>query len=1036
MSDFFTRLADGDYLPTWYERMSSSTNTDDQNAAQRSEAHANTPTIAHFDALGRPFLTLADNGARGQYATRVELDIEGNQRSVIDALDRIVMTYDYDMLGNRIRQASMEAGEHWMLNDVAGKPIFGWDSRDHRLHTTYDVLRRPTEVNLQEGGGREQLVGKTVYGESQPDPEANNLRGKLYQAFDGAGVVTTPAYDFKGNLLHSNRQIAVDYKTTLDWSATVALEAEIFTTSTTYDALNRPVQLIAPHSDQPGARRNVIQPVYNAANLLEGVDVWLDHPSEPAALLDAAAVPTAAVGVRNIGYDAKGQRQRIAYKNGATTLYTYDPATFRLVQLLTQRDAVTFPDDCPQPPPANWPGCQVQNLHYTYDPAGNITHIRDDAQQTIYFRNRRVEPSADYTYDAIYQLIEATGREHIGQLSQPESTWSDEFRVNLPHPGDGQAMRLYTEQYEYDAVGNILQMIHQANNGNWTRGYAYHETSLIEDGKEGTPLRLSNRLSSTTVGANPVEHYEYDVHGSMTAMPHLPTMRWDFADQLSAVDLQGGGTAYYVYDGGGQRVRKVIERNGATVEERIYLGGYEVYRKRQSGVLQLERETLHVMDGQQRVAMVETRTQGNDSLAAQLIRYQFGNHLGSASLELDEAGAIISYEEYYPYGSTSYQAMDKRIKAAAKRYRYTGKERDEETGLYYHGARYYAPWLGRWTATDPGGMVDGPNLYIYVRNYPIGLRDPSGYESSHMENGVRKADGPPEELVVTGKKLGFWDTGLGKGLAFAGGVLTGLAVGVATAVVAGAVIAALPVSAGIGAVIGIGLGLAAIGYTAYEVHKNWEGLKKQTDRLWTGASALEWFGAGVALGGVLSIPFGGKTGAIGKAIGGVARELAFAEESAALNLTSTKVIPWLERGAENDVAYWARSWSERIWYDIGQKSLPEPLWREYGGIANPVERGWALFKGEGLLGVLRPYRSAWNKTWETGATPALRWAHQRAGQLLPWVIQGGSAASLSNAYKPYSGDRDLTSLYDFGVQMTAEIERGFWQWSEIPVEPF
>jgi hypothetical protein len=57
----------------------------------------------------------------------------------------------------------------------------------------------------------------------------------------------------------------------------------------------------------------------------------------------------------------------------------------------------------------------VQNLHYTYDPAGNITHIQDDAQQTIYFRNQRVEPSNDYTYDAVYRLIQASGREHLGQ---------------------------------------------------------------------------------------------------------------------------------------------------------------------------------------------------------------------------------------------------------------------------------------------------------------------------------------------------------------------------------------------------------------------------------------------------------------------------------------------------------------------------------------------------------------------------------------------------------------------------------------------
>src|SRR5262249_15168278 len=77
---------------------------------------------------------------------------------------------------------------------------------------------------------------------------------------------------------------------------------------------------------------------------------------------------------------------------GISTIYTYDSETFRLVHLLTSRNAIAFPDDCPQPAPTGWPGCQIQNLSYTYDPAGNITHIRDDAQQTIYFRNKRVEP--------------------------------------------------------------------------------------------------------------------------------------------------------------------------------------------------------------------------------------------------------------------------------------------------------------------------------------------------------------------------------------------------------------------------------------------------------------------------------------------------------------------------------------------------------------------------------------------------------------------------------------------------------------------
>jgi len=72
-----------------------------------------------------------------------------------------------------------------------------------------------------------------------------------------------------------------------------------------------------------------------------------------------------------------------------------------------------------------------------------------------------------------------------------------------------------------------------------------------------------------------------------------------------------------------------------------------------------------------------------------LIRYQFGNHLGSVSSELDSSGQVISYEEYTPYGSTSNQAVRSQIETP-ERYRYTDKERHEESGLYFHGALLWA----------------------------------------------------------------------------------------------------------------------------------------------------------------------------------------------------------------------------------------------------------------------------------------------------------------------------------------------------------
>ena len=727
IKEFFMRLPNGDYLPTWYgQRSGGQLGSQEQDAATKAAVHANTPSVAHADSLGRPFLTIAHNkfernGAMLEetYFTRAELDIEGNQHAVIDAKDRVVMRYDFDMLGNRTHQASMEAGERWMLTDVAGNPLYSWDSRDHQFRITYDPLRRATDSSLREGTGAELLVGRNIYGETRPNPETNNLRGKVVQLFDQAGVVTSEEFDFKGNPLRSVRTVADDYKKIYDWNNdTIQPSWETFSSSTSYDALNRPISVTAPDD-------SVYRPTFNEANLLDKVDVDLR----------GAATPTHFV--TNIDYNAKGQRTLIEYGNKAKTTYEYDDLTFRLVHLRTTRPimgnglaSLLFND----------PGV-VQDLHYTYDPAGNITRITDDSLRRLSSTGPADNAPSDYTYDASYRLIEATGREHIGQTAHdfnPQNRRDYDF-VGLAdfvaHPNDLQAMRRYSERYEYDAVGNFAFMRHVANGGSWIRGYEYNETSLIEQAKQ------SNRLTKTTVG-NHVESYTYkdtqgrDVYGCMTSIDSM-TMVWDFHDQLRQVDLGGGGTAYYVYDSAGQRVRKVVEKNGgALIEERIYLRGFEIYRKRNSTGLQLERETLHVMDDKQRIALVETKTKDTSvpvsTLPDTLIRFQFGNHLGSASLELDETGQMISYEEYHPYGTTSYQVVRSGAEVSAKRYRYTGKERDEETGLGYHGARYYAMWLGRWVSADPRLIIDGLDLFRYSHDSPLRFKDEEGTASTEV----------------------------------------------------------------------------------------------------------------------------------------------------------------------------------------------------------------------------------------------------------------------------------------------------------------
>jgi RHS repeat-associated protein len=771
VGDFFRRLAEADYLPTWHALRTDPANSaeaalrwpdpqqrsDQGDAAAKAAAHADTSGIVYLDALGRPFLSLDDNGVDDLFETRTEQDIEGATLRVIDARGNPVMEYvvtvndgnnqfhevtGYDVAGRELYENSMDGGERWVLADVAGNLIRAWDSRGHAFRTEYDPLRRPLCVFVTgtdpDDSSREFLTDLSVYGEQHSQAEEHNMRGAVYLQLDQAGAARSEAYDFKGNLLRASRRLASEYKRVIDWTtvddelpdeATTLfdpdtleeslmpfLETEIFTTRTEYDALNRPITITTPDN-------SVHLPAYNEAGLLERMEVRLRGAAQ------------ATLFVADIDYNAKGQRQRIEHGNGVITAYSYDFETFRLTRLESTRPA--FP-----------PGQRLlQDLHYAYDPAGNITSIRDFAQQTIFFDNSMVEPHCDYTYDALYRLIRAEGREHAAQNNIQRDAEDFFPIIGIPFPNSPEALQQYTEEYEYDGVGNIMSFTHIGGASlRWKRCYQYAQdsnrllgtSSAGEFAQQLCPVHYVPGPDSALSG-----QYEYDLHGNMTSMPHLPLMRWDFRDQLQASAQQvvnNGGTpetTWYVYDAAGQRVRKVTERQAAPGQsptrrnERIYLGGFERYREYNGNgnTVTLERQTLHVMDDQQRIARIDTRTLGNDGSPAQSRRYQLSNHLGSASVMVDEQANVISYEEYHPYGTTAYLAGRSAAEVSLKRYRYTGREKDEETGLYYHGARYYACWLGRWTAADPIGVGDGVNRYAYVHGNPVTMQDQWGMKT-------------------------------------------------------------------------------------------------------------------------------------------------------------------------------------------------------------------------------------------------------------------------------------------------------------------
>uniref|UniRef100_UPI001F59CC22 RHS repeat-associated core domain-containing protein n=1 Tax=unclassified Pseudomonas TaxID=196821 RepID=UPI001F59CC22 len=156
-----------------------------------------------------------------------------------------------------------------------------------------------------------------------------------------------------------------------------------------------------------------------------------------------------------------------------------------------------------------------------------------------------------------------------------------------------------------------------------------------------------------------------------------------------------------------------------------YLPGLEI-RTRDNG------EELHVISVGN-VHCLHWRAKKPERIDVDQLRYSLEDHLGSCVLELDQQAQLVSQEGYYPFGETAWMAIHSTLEVSYRFIRYSGKEMDV-SGLYYYGARYYAPWLQRWVSADPAGDVDGLNLYGFVGNNPILFIDNDGTQKDTPSN--------------------------------------------------------------------------------------------------------------------------------------------------------------------------------------------------------------------------------------------------------------------------------------------------------------
>jgi len=659
-----------------------------------SEVHRHTPGLTVIDGRGLPVRTVAyycslPGVTPESRITRKVYDTRGHLVSLSDP--RLGQLYEqhaltsnrrhtFSLSGIPLLSESVDAGWHLGLCAEAGNVIASWDERGSSWQTGFDAFLRPIATLETSADGVSRTIERRVYSDNSSDAIEHNQCANIIRIDDTAGSLLFPDYGLFGQPLTETRHFLKTIEIP-DWSGINdfhdLVEPHGMTTHWSY----------SPSGDclhEIDASHNRKRYSYTVAGELAGVYLQVAGASEQRLLA-------------RITYNAQGQVLEQTAGNGVTSQRHYDAADARLESLTDSKQGRT-----------------LQALHYRYDAVGNIVQMADRAQATRYFANQRIEPITHYAYDSLYQLTQASGREAANACNSPQLP-----DVNFNPPDTSQLLN-YTEEYQYDAGGNLLQLRHQREGNNYTRAYAV--------------AAHSNRtLAIPDNGDQPDFNNSFDGNGNLQLLQPGQRAMWDARNQLCRVTLLGrkdgnDDEEHYLYDGSGHRARKVrtaLAKGRVIIDEVRYLPGLEI-RRTQAGLADEEQlEVSHVQAADFTIRCLHWVHGKPDEIDNDQVRYGLDDLLGCITLELDADGDLLSHEGYYPYGGTAWWAARSAVQAKYKTLRYSGKELDA-SGLYYYGLRYYASWLQRWINPDPAGDIDGLNLYWMAGNNPISYRDTDG----------------------------------------------------------------------------------------------------------------------------------------------------------------------------------------------------------------------------------------------------------------------------------------------------------------------
>lgn len=627
-------------------------------------------------------------------------------------------------LGTVLRTVSTDAGTTLALNDTAQRPLVVLSNLliagDNAEDASQAVIRRflyetaPLSGRLlavtQGGTGAMSVVAERfLYAGNTQAEQSCNIAGQCVKHYDTAGVLQTGSFALSGGPASITRRLlkeANNSDTVADWQGAseqawqAALNDEAYTTLTALAATGA----VLNTTDAAG---NQQQMTYDLAGRLSGIGLTLKGGIQQAV-------------VKTIDYSAASQKLREELGNGVVITHRYETKVQRLAKIKAER------------PIGHVSGARVlQDLRYEFDPVGNVISVRNHAEASRFWRNQKVLPESKNTYDSLYQLIHASGREK----ADSRRPGSHAPPVTVSCSAGPCAYTNYAREYTYDRGGNLTQIRHSAV----ATANSYSINITISD--------RSNRGVLSALAETPADVESlFTTGGQQLRLQPGQNVTWTARNELSRVTpvVRGGeadDSESYRYAASSQRVLKVTTQKnhtGVLVQRVVYLPGLELRTTLSDGAETHRSHFITVGGGRHtQVRVLQSQSAEPDGIVNEQVRYSCNDIIGSCGLEVDSDGKILSMEEYYPYGGTSVWTARSTVESEYKTIRYSGKERDA-TGLYYYGWRYYQSWSGRWLSADPAGSVDGLNLFRMCRNNPVSYWDEQGLSPQGGSEEVEK----------------------------------------------------------------------------------------------------------------------------------------------------------------------------------------------------------------------------------------------------------------------------------------------------------